>query len=317
MKSAQTIKNKAKKMIKISKDLGCDIKLGHMLEILSRYECNQSWNVVSSKSSNPKDVDIESLINNLDKFKDKFFLGIQENNEPLVKNFMIEPNALFAGSLGGGKSNSIRVTLLLWLLANKNKSKVYIVDLIKGSHDFQDFLDLDSCKAIIKQNKFKDLIDNLYQDIKERSDLLKDNNVNNITEYETLTGKKLNRNVLVLKEFHSILVQVSFNNNVELKETTAYKMNYLIRNGRALGFWFISSTQRSTESDIPERLLANFCNKQAFKISSTESKYIIGNENASKLTNSDIGSCYTDFGKVRFPKLNDDKLKQIIRDKLK
>lgn len=284
--------NQAKKLLQ---EMGYEVKHSHLYELFAKLANYPSWNVASAKKASLKAVipssssPASSLVTSLPTFdqvwqsikmfegQKKFFLGAL-GEEMNLKNFELEPNVLYAGAMGSGKSKALQSTLLLWLLANGSHSQVYVIDPIKGAPDLAEFKTLGQVHYITKNNEqIERLINLIYEEALVRAKQMKELGVNNLNELEQKTNSKVNRILLTIEEFSSfILLMGDFASNKKQAGTLAHKFLSLMRIGRSLGIWILATSQKVTSQDIPSELIANFTNRFAFRMGNSESIYLVG-----------------------------------------
>lgn len=250
-------------------------------------------------------------------FRDKFNFGVcdKEGGQWLLQDFVQSPNALYVGGMGSGKSVSCRFTVLTWLLANSDKTIVFIVDTLKGAQDYKNFFQLSQVYEVVDSvdGLFR-VIEMAFDEMMARNRLFKEVGVESIATYEQKTKKKMNRIILLMEEFHSIPnISLEFDKNYKIEGTHAQKFHTIMRVGRAMGVWVVACTQKSTSSDIPSQMVNNFTNKNIFKVSKGESNYVLGNDKASSIRNIQKGRCFTEQGEVQFPFVDEPTIKALLK----
>jgi hypothetical protein len=252
------------------------------------------------------------------KFRDKFNLGICEQGGGtwLMKDFTEEPNALYVGSMGSGKSIAARFSVLTWMLANSDKTLLFVLDTVKGAQDYNMFFGLDQVYEIIgSPEKVHRVMDLIYDEAMARQELFTETGVNGIKDFEKKTGKKMTRCVILMEEFHALPFAImNFDKEFKNEGSTANKFHTLMRIGRSIGIWFLACTQKSTSSDVPKEVVPNFTQKQIFKVSRGEANYVLGNDSPANLRTDQQGRCFTDYGEVQFPFI-DNNLTEKLLDK--
>ena len=253
---------------------------------------------------------------NKNKFRDRFNLGVCEldGGTWLRKDFTKEPNALYVGAMGSGKSVACRFTLLTWMLANSDQTLLFIIDTVKGAQDYKMFFGLDQVYEIIGSPEgVHRVIDLVYDEAMARKELFNEIGANGITAYEAKTGKSMARCILLMEEFHALPFAVmNFDKDHKHEGTTANKYHTLMRIGRSVGIWFLACSQKSTSSDVPKEVVPNFTQKQIFKVSKGESNYVLGHDGPANLRSDQQGRCYTDFGEVQFPYIDDAMAEKLL-----
>jgi hypothetical protein len=245
-------------------------------------------------------------------FRDLFNLGVCETGGGtwLLKDFTQEPNALFVGTMGSGKSYAACFTLATWLASNSDRTICFIADASKGANDYSALFKYDQVYPITSDGGrnapelIGRVIDMVFSEAMARKDLFNENQSISIKDYEVKTGKSMARIVVMLEEFHSIPYNIwEFDKNFKKSHTIANKFHQLMRIGRSFGIFFCAASQKSTKSDIPTEVVPNFTQKQIFKVSLGEATYVLGRPEPAQLTSAQKGRCYTEYGAVQFPYL--------------
>lgn len=331
--------DKNKQIVEQAKDIlekqGYKVKTGHLYELFSKLAGESSWNVASAKQTNfekvltffkevlptAKPSNSKLTIKDLEKIvkegllKDKFLMGqMSDTGELFSKDFLKEPNALFAGSMGSGKTVALMMTISTWMMANSDNTQLFIVDMLKGANDYQNLFGFKQVHPVVgSREKLLNLIDMLYDEAMARRDELNSVQAESIQDYESKTGKKLSRCVVVFEEFHAIPYgELDFHNQYKIQGTPANKLHVLYRIGRSYGIWFLMATQKATKSDIPPELIANAVTKLAFRMSKAESAYLIGSTKAGELTALERGVAESDWGKIAFSYWSPEELKVLL-----
>ena len=256
------------------------------------------------------------------KFEDLFNLGITQNKggDWVLKNFVEEPNAIFVGSMGSGKSMAAAFTLSTWLMSNSEKTIVFIADTLKDANDYSAMFEFDQVYPITSNNG-RDPIDLLARTIdlafsegSARKLLFSEYSAINYADYEKKSGKGIPRIVIMIEEFHSVPYQQwEFDKNFKTPHTTAHKFFQLMRTGRSYGIFFCVASQKSTKSDMPPEVVGNFTNKNIFKVSQAESSYVINSTEPARLLPSQKGRCYNDLGAVQYPYLPVEAQRKLLK----
>jgi hypothetical protein len=282
----------------------------------------KSINSILEKVFLPKtkknNFDVNRFVYDLDHnlFRNKVNLGIcaADGGSWLLKDFTKEPNALFVGVMGSGKSVAARYTMLTWLLANSDQTILFIIDTIKGAQDYRYFFDLPQVYPVVGSDEgVHRVLDLVFDEAMARKNLFNSVGVENINAYEEKTGKKMAKCFVLMEEFHAIPFAIlNFDKDYKIDGTSANKFHTLMRIGRSFGIWFVACTQRSLSSDVPKEMVANFTQKQIFKVSKGESQYVLGSDVAANLRSDQQGRCYTDFGEVQFPLVDETSIKLLL-----
>jgi hypothetical protein len=319
---------------KILQDLGYEVKTSHVYELLSRMAGEKNWHIAKPRNiqfskiiSQLKDVfepasvfkpfsfnDFKNSIKRED-FRDKFFLGYHPKGLMNLKDYFIEPNSLFVGSMGTGKSLSLHLSLLTWLLTNGDQTLVFIVDPHQGAIDYRNLIQFPQVIQSLSSSGLHEIIDILYKEAIARKDELNRVKASNIKDYERSSHNKLTRIVLVLEEFQNQCESMmNFNEQVGIEGTTAQKFHTLMRIGRSLGIWVTAVSQKGTSSDIPSKIVPNFTQKHVFRATRAEGAYILGNTKSADIKPDQKGRCETDEGAIQFPLLTTAQQEDLIQE---
>jgi hypothetical protein len=241
-------------------------------------------------------------------FREKMCLGICEQNGGtyLLKQFSIEPNALYVGAMGSGKSVAACFSLVTWMLSNSDQTLLFIVDAVKGANDYRSLFKYQDTNQVFpvlsSEVGIHRVIDLIYDEAMARRELFNSVKAESIHSYEKITGKKIARIILMFEEFHSIPYAImNFERDFKVPLTTANKFHTIMRIGRTMGTWVMAASQKSTKSDIPSEIVPNFTQKQIFRVSRAEAQYILGDSKAADIRSDQKGRCETDYGSVQFP----------------
>lgn len=298
MKTKDKYVEKAKKIKNILNDLNIKIKHAQSLELIARYEENQTWNSLSSKiERNDQDFknQMEYYQDSIKKslFKDHINLGIlKEKGYWLKKNFGVEPNALFVGHLGSGKSYAMKISIHFFLLNNPN-SKVLLFDNHHRLNDFKIFKNCKNVNFLRDPNSLSMILNQLNKELKLRS------------QSDLQKNGVLNKIILVIENFDKLLADPRFS------ETDSSNLVKIIRVGRAMGIWVIASSSKASKTELPSKLCNGLTNKIIFKTDIVTSTYLTGNDNASKIKNT--GEAWSDYGFVQFPLFEDSFLENLLK----
>lgn len=245
-------------------------------------------------------------------FRDKWNLGVCEANGGsfLLKDFTKEPNAVFIGAMGSGKSVAANFTILTWMLANSDQTVLFIADTLKGANDYQALFDYDQVFPVLSSEAgIHRVIDLMYDEAMARREVFNEVQAENIYEYEKKIRKKrsdpnfkLARCVLLIEEFHAIPYNIlNFDKDFKIPNTSAFKFHQLMRIGRSMGTWIVACSQKGTKSDIPSEIIPNFTQKQIFRVNRNEAAYFLSDTKAADIRTDQKGRCETDYGSVQFP----------------
>ena len=245
-------------------------------------------------------------------FRNLMNLGVCEDKGGnwLLKDFSKEPNALFIGAMGSGKSVAANFSIQTWMLANSDQTVLFIADTLKGANDYQALFDYDQVYPILSSEAgIHRVLDLLYDEVMFRRDAFNEVQAENIDQYEKKMTKlqggkefKLARCFLVVEEFHAIpYVVLNYDKDYKIDLTSAFKFHQLMKIGRSYGVWIIACSQKGTKSDIPSEIVQNFTQKQIFRVSKAEASYFLSETKAAEIRSDQKGRCETDYGTVQFP----------------
>lgn len=268
------------------------------------------------------EINIDRYIRDLESgvFNDKFNLGVSGLTKSFVlKNFFNEPNALFVGGMGSGKTVSARFSLTTWMLANSHKTEMFIIDVIKGAQDYKDLFEYPQVHQVTTGGDgVIKVLDLMFDEALARTTLFLKEGVPHLMAYEQKTKKEMTRYVVVMEEFHAIPFAIlNFDKEYKIEGTPAYKFHTLMRTGRAIGIWFVACTQRSLSSDVPKEMVANFTQKQMFRVTKGEAMYVLGNDSAARLRTDQAGRCFTESGEVQFPWMQEPTVERLLKKYVK
>lgn len=276
------------------------------------------------------DFDLSRYIQDLNsqKFRDVFNLGVSEDKGGswLLKNFSKEPNAIFVGAMGSGKSVAANFSVLTWMLANSDQTILFLADTLKGANDYQALFDYPQVyKVFNSEVGIHRVIDLIYDETMARKEAFNEINAESIEEYEKkmkkITGDpnyRLSRIILMMEEFHAIPYNIlNFDKDFKTPNTSAFKFHQITRIGRTYGSWLVACSQKGTKSDVPPEVIPNFTQKQIFKVNRNEASYFLSDTRASELRSDQKGRCFTDFGEVQFPFININSQRKLLEKYMK
>lgn len=251
---------------------------------------------------------LDDLNNN--KFRDLWNLGILESKKWNLRAFSSEPNAIFIGAMGSGKSVAANFSVLTWMLANSDQTVLFIADTLKGANDYQALFDYDQVYPVLSSEAgIHRVIDLMYDEAMARREAFNEVQAESIHEYEKKIRKKtgnpdfkLARCVLLIEEFHAIPYNIlNFDKDFKIPNTSAFKFHQIMRIGRSMGTWVVACSQKGTKSDVPSEIIPNFTQKQIFRVNRNEASYFLSDTKAAEIRSDQKGRCETDYGSVQFP----------------
>lgn len=206
------------------------------------------------------------------------------NNDKIVDLSRL-PHLLVAGATGQGKSvglNSIIASLLFlklpdevkFILVDPKKVEFSLFEAIRDHF----FVTLnDKRGVVVNMEECPDVFAMLCSEMDMRYDILKENFVRNIQEYNLLPNvKKMKYIVVVIDEFADLILT--------FKEKIEKNIVRLSQLSRAVGIHMIIATQHPTVDVITGLIKANFPARVAYKVASlTDSLTILGSAGAEKL----------------------------------
>jgi hypothetical protein len=254
-------------------------------------------------------------------FRDRMCLGVCEANggSYLLKQFSIEPNALYVGAMGSGKSVAACFSLITWMLSNSDQTILFVVDAVKGANDYKALWPYTSqvYPVLSSENGIIRVIDLIYREAMQRREIFNSVKAESINAYEKITGKKMARVILMMEEFHSIPYAIlNFDRDFKTPNTPAFKFHQIMRIGRTMGTWVMAASQKSTKSDIPPEIVPNFTQKQIFRVSRQESAYVLGDSKAADIRSDQKGRCETDYGAVQFPYMSQETQVKLLAERM-
>lgn len=259
-------------------------------------------------------------------FRDKWNFGVLESQRWNLSNMVQEPNAMFLGAMGSGKSVAAMFSTLTWMLANSDQTILFIADTLKGANDYKELFDYPQVFPILNSDEgIHRVIDLIYDEVMARKEVFSSVKANNIFEYEKIkrrdTGNKdfkMARCVLMVEEFHSIPYNVlEFDKNYKIPNTSAFKLFQLMKIGRSYGTWVVACSQKGTKSDVPPEIIGGFLNKQIFRVSPAESSYFLQHIKAAEIAPGQHGRCETSHGTCQFPYIKEDSQKRLLQQYMK
>lgn len=266
-----------------------------------------------------KEFNMAKYLRDLEKgrFRDFFNLGISEKDGGAwhLKNFVKEPNALYIGAMGSGKSKAADFTISTWLMANSDQTILFVIDPLKGATDYSLLMPYDQVHFVTNsEQNIHRVIDLVYDEVLARQALFTKVAADNIESYEKITKNKMARIIVLMEEFHAIPYAIlNFDSEFKKSGTTAQKFHQIMRVGRSLGTWVVACSQKGTKSDIPSEMVPSFTQKQIFRVSKTEASYFLGEAKASEIGTAMKGRCETEEGTVQFPMI-EDSVKEMLLD---
>ena len=214
-------------------------------------------------------------------------LGRRTDNSVFMADLATMPHLLVAGATGMGKSVGLNV--IIASLINKKRPdelKLVLVDpkqveltvyeriakpYIAKLYEDEESIITDTEKAQAALNAVIDIMEERYTKLKEK-------NVRNIQEYNSVSDEKLPYYVVIIDEYGDLIMQT---------KGTAMEnaICRIAQKARAVGIHMIISTQRPSTDIVTGRIKANFPTRIAFRtVTGTDSRVILDRIGAEKLT---------------------------------
>jgi DNA-binding Xre family transcriptional regulator len=189
--------------------------------------------------------------------QDVFNLGYSlYSNQWNLTSMRSSPNLLFTGSMGTGKTSSIKFIITDYLLRNMSNTIVFIVDPIRKGEDYKKLLEHELVVSFVESKEsLSKAINCAYEELTARKKIFDTpfESIKNIHDYEK-TGRQLSRLILAIEGFQEVEKILDYERNKEIKGTTAEKLNSLLRDGRDFGIYLLAEGYKQvmeTKSIIP------------------------------------------------------------------
>lgn len=199
---------------------------------------------------------------------------------PIYLDFTKVPHTLVAGATGWGKSIFTK-SLILQIISNFPATEFELFDFKAGT-ELGDFKNLKQTKSfIIRPHQAEDEINRIYGEIEDRFTSITATNSRDWIAHNKKTRNKMNPKFVVIEEF-TILLDQSKEMSVTLTKALAI--------ARAVGVFFIFTSQRFDAKIIDSKIKANIDNRVCFHTADgTNSKVILDTTGAEKLNV--VGRC--------------------------
>lgn len=209
------------------------------------------------------------------KTKDGVKLAIGMCGDEMVYiDFKSVPHLLIGGATGWGKSIFTKV-LILQILHNYPDCELELFDF-KAGIELGDFRNLKQTKTfIIKPHEASDEIERIYNEIEYRFDIITNAKCRDIFEYNSKSNNKMQYKFVIIEEF-TILLDIQDELSVILTKALAI--------ARAVGIYFIFTSQRFSADIIDSKIKANIDNRVCFHVADAmNSKIILDSQGAEQL----------------------------------
>lgn len=195
-------------------------------------------------------------------------------------DFSKVPHVLIAGATGWGKSIFTK-NLILQIINNFPSSELELFDF-KAGIELGDFKDLKQTESfIIRPHLAEDEIERIYGEIEDRFATINATNSRDWMAYNKKSSDKMNPKFVVIEEF-TILLDQSKEVSTTLTKSLAI--------ARAVGVFFIFTSQRFDAKIIDPKIKANIDNRICFHTADgTNSKIILDVTGAENLNV--VGRC--------------------------
>lgn len=201
-------------------------------------------------------------------------------DSPICLDFTKVPHTLVAGATGWGKSIFTK-NLILQIINNFPSTQLELFDF-KAGIELGDFKGLKQTKSfIIRPHRAEDEINRIYDEIEDRFATITATNSRDWVAYNKKSCNKMIPKFVVIEEF-TILLDQSKEMSITLTKCLAI--------ARAVGVFFIFTSQRFDSKIIDSKIKANIDNRVCFHTADgTNSKVILDVTGAEKLNT--VGRC--------------------------
>lgn len=189
-------------------------------------------------------------------------------------------HTLICGRSGSGKSNFLHVLIQnLAFYYVPNEVQLFLLDYKEGvefnAYTEPNILEHARLVSVASSVGFGvSFLSWLCDEIKKRSELFKQFNVKDLSDYRK--HGEMPRLIVVIDEF-----QVLFSDNsTKGKESVEQSLNTLLKKGRSYGVHLILATQTMRGADINRSLMAQIANRIALPMDAEDSNSILNNDDA-------------------------------------
>jgi S-DNA-T family DNA segregation ATPase FtsK/SpoIIIE len=234
---------------------------------------NQISQAELAANKKPKEVALQSILTS-NEFQNSSFdlpivLGETSGNKNIITDLAELPHLLVGGATGQGKSVFLHA-IINSLLHKKRPEELKLVLIDTKNQEFSIYADLKNhflarqsngeSQIISDTKKVIETLNSLCQEMDNRYEILKQNNVLNLKEYNQLGKEHLPYLVVVIDELVDLFAIAG--KKVEMP------IARLAQLGRAIGIHLVIATQRPSVNVISEAIKSNFPAKVVFRVSS-------------------------------------------------
>ena len=215
------------------------------------------------------------------KNKNKLKVAVAQGSDGLIfLDFMKVPHTLIAGATGWGKSIFTK-NLILQIINNFPSAQFELFDFKAGT-ELGIFRNLKQTKSfIIRPHQAEEEINRIYGEIEDRFATITSTNSRDWMAHNKKSRNKMTPKFIVIEEF-TILLDQSKEMSITLTKCLAI--------ARAVGVFFIFTSQRFDSKIIDSKIKANIDNRVCFHTADgTNSKVILDTTGAEKLNT--VGRC--------------------------
>jgi len=223
----------------------------------------------------PDILTIEDVIKNHSDLitEDTFFVGINQEGNPIIADFSQIPHRIVAGETGYGKTNYITSIMYQFLYANKERN-IYIIDFQAGLH-YQFIVENNpTVKMVTELENCAKILKNLWNIHDSRRKEMVEYKVRNLKKLEEVTGIKQSRILVIIDEAAYIkTAEISARREIE-----KYVSN-LAAQSRVTGIHFVYCSQTPTAEIIDSQTSNNMSERMCFRLVSTvDSRRLVGED---------------------------------------
>ena len=189
-------------------------------------------------------------------------------------------HVLIAGKTGSGKSTMMHALIVnTALMYSPDEVELYLIDFKKGV-EFKTYaqyhLPHARVIAIESEREFGlSVLQRLDLELKNRGELFRDLNVQDLPSYRESTGKSMPRILLVIDEFQEFFVE-----DDKIAQDVSLLMDRLVRQGRAFGIHVHLGSQTLGGSySLPRATLGQMAVRVALQCSEADANLILSEEN--------------------------------------